>query len=161
MTSIRIPNRPSPRRNLVQYLCNARPFASDIHQHRSTNTSMCRFVIYKGTSPVQLSHVSSRHSSRANHRSFVAIDPPMPLDHKPSFRFSFTPRPSQTHKWRRLRRWCVSARSLQRATFKAPIPGWYDTVHDEELGSQPCIFTSVTPVTTLTDSPWVSSLTPK
>lgn len=24
--------------------------------------------------------------------------------------------------------------------------GWYDTVYDEELGSQPCIFTSVTPV---------------
>lgn len=24
--------------------------------------------------------------------------------------------------------------------------GWYDSVHDEELGSQPCIFTSVTPV---------------
>jgi len=23
--------------------------------------------------------------------------------------------------------------------------GWYDSVHDEELGSQPCIFTSVTP----------------
>lgn len=25
-------------------------------------------------------------------------------------------------------------------------PGWYDSVYDEELGSQPCIFTSVTPV---------------
>jgi predicted glutamine amidotransferase len=24
--------------------------------------------------------------------------------------------------------------------------GWYDSVHDEELGTQPCIFTSVTPV---------------
>jgi hypothetical protein len=24
--------------------------------------------------------------------------------------------------------------------------GWYDSVHDEELGSQPCIFTSVSPV---------------
>lgn len=24
--------------------------------------------------------------------------------------------------------------------------GWYDSVYDEELGSQPCIFTSVTPV---------------
>ena len=27
--------------------------------------------------------------------------------------------------------------------------GWYDTVHDEELGSQPCFFTSVTPVSLL------------
>lgn len=24
--------------------------------------------------------------------------------------------------------------------------GWYDSVYDEELGSQPCVFTSVTPV---------------
>lgn len=24
--------------------------------------------------------------------------------------------------------------------------GWYDSVYDQELGSQPCIFTSVTPV---------------
>ncbi len=24
--------------------------------------------------------------------------------------------------------------------------GWYDVEYDEELGSQPCIFTSVTPV---------------
>ena len=24
--------------------------------------------------------------------------------------------------------------------------GWYDSVYDEELGTQPCIFTSVTPV---------------
>lgn len=27
--------------------------------------------------------------------------------------------------------------------------GWYDSVYDEELGSQPCIFTSVTPVSPL------------
>lgn len=26
------------------------------------------------------------------------------------------------------------------------MTGWYDLVFDEELGSQPCIFTSVTPV---------------
>jgi hypothetical protein len=26
------------------------------------------------------------------------------------------------------------------------VTGWYDSVYDEELGSQPCIFTSVTPV---------------
>ena len=24
--------------------------------------------------------------------------------------------------------------------------GWYDSIYDVELGSQPCIFTSVTPV---------------
>ena len=24
--------------------------------------------------------------------------------------------------------------------------GWYDSIYDEELGNQPCIFTSVTPV---------------
>ena len=27
--------------------------------------------------------------------------------------------------------------------------GWYDSVFDEELGSQPCIFTSVTPVSAI------------
>jgi len=27
--------------------------------------------------------------------------------------------------------------------------GWYDSVFDEELGNQPCIFTSVTPVSTI------------
>jgi len=27
--------------------------------------------------------------------------------------------------------------------------GWYDSVYDEELGNQPCIFTSVTPVSRL------------
>jgi hypothetical protein len=26
------------------------------------------------------------------------------------------------------------------------FPGWYDSVYDEELGRQPCIFTSITPV---------------
>ena len=30
--------------------------------------------------------------------------------------------------------------------LKARVPGWYDSVYDKELGSQPCIFTSVTPV---------------
>lgn len=28
--------------------------------------------------------------------------------------------------------------------------GWYDSTYDEELGCQPCIFTSVTPVTIAT-----------
>ncbi|KAJ7706229.1 N-terminal nucleophile aminohydrolase [Mycena rosella] len=52
---------------------------------------MCRFVIYKGTSPVQLSHL------------------------------------------------------LTRPCHSIINQGWYDSVYDEELGSQPCIFTSVTP----------------
>lgn len=29
------------------------------------------------------------------------------------------------------------------------VTGWYDSVFDEELGSQPCIFTSVTPVSAM------------
>ena len=28
--------------------------------------------------------------------------------------------------------------------------GWYDSIYDEELGNQPCIYTSVTPVSCLT-----------
>ena len=31
--------------------------------------------------------------------------------------------------------------------------GWYDSIYDEELGSQPCIYTSVTPVSCLTMDP--------
>jgi len=34
-------------------------------------------------------------------------------------------------------------------TVADPSAGWYDSVYDEELGSQPCIFTSVTPVSPL------------
>lgn len=33
-----------------------------------------------------------------------------------------------------------------RLTYVPHTTGWYDVVYDEELGSQPCIFTSVTPV---------------
>ena len=47
-------------------------------------------------------------STRTNLPAFVAIDAPMPLHHKPSFRFATTPGPSETHKRRRIRRWCVS-----------------------------------------------------
>ncbi|KAI3621908.1 glutamine amidotransferase [Moniliophthora roreri] len=61
---------------------------------------MCRFVIYKGTSPVLLSH---------------AFDSRLRLDHR---------------------------RPMNGDGFGV---GWYDSVYDEELGSQPCIFTSVTP----------------
>lgn len=32
------------------------------------------------------------------------------------------------------------------------LVGWYDSVYDEELGSQPCIFTSVTPVSSTPSS---------
>lgn len=31
-------------------------------------------------------------------------------------------------------------------TYRCAYIGWYDPVYDEELGSEPCIFTSVTPV---------------
>jgi len=48
---------------------NLRSFLRTKLRHHSS-PSMCRFVIYKGTSPVQLSHVItrfiSRHSMRLN-----------------------------------------------------------------------------------------------
>jgi hypothetical protein len=44
--------------------------------------------------------------------------------------------------------------------FLLPLPsrelfhtGWYDSVYDEELGHQPCIYTSVTPVRRLVMAP--------
>ena len=35
---------------------------------------------------------------------------------------------------------------ILRALLTNVNAGWYDSVYDEELGSQPCIFTSITPV---------------
>lgn len=47
----------------------------------------------------------------------------------------------------------VSVRGLvpsqQTLILKLASSGWYDSVYDEELGSQPCVFTSVTPVCTI------------
>ncbi|KAI6047675.1 N-terminal nucleophile aminohydrolase [Pisolithus marmoratus] len=73
---------------------------------------MCRFVIYKGTSPVQLSHLLTRPCHSIINQAF---DSRLRLDHR---------------------------RPINGDGFGV---GWYDTVYDEELGSQPCIFTSVTP----------------
>jgi len=73
---------------------------------------MCRFVIYKGTSPVQLSHLLTRPCHSIINQAF---DSRLRLDHR---------------------------RPINGDGFGV---GWYDSVHDEELGSQPCIFTSVKP----------------
>jgi len=73
---------------------------------------MCRFVIYKGTSPVQLSHLLTRPCHSIINQAF---DSRLRLDHR---------------------------RPINGDGFGV---GWYDSNYDEELGSQPCIFTSVTP----------------
>ncbi|KAF9015116.1 nucleophile aminohydrolase [Cyathus striatus] len=73
---------------------------------------MCRFVIYKGTSPVQLSHLLTRPCHSIINQAF---DSRLRLDRR---------------------------RPMNGDGFGV---GWYDSVSDEELGSQPCIFTSVTP----------------
>ncbi|KAJ7932443.1 N-terminal nucleophile aminohydrolase [Mycena leptocephala] len=73
---------------------------------------MCRFVIYKGTSPVQLSHLLTRPCHSIINQAF---DSRLRLDRR---------------------------RPMNGDGFGV---GWYDSVYDEELGTQPCIFTSVTP----------------
>ncbi|KZV63308.1 N-terminal nucleophile aminohydrolase [Peniophora sp. CONT] len=73
---------------------------------------MCRLLIYKGTEPVQLSHLLTRPAHSIINQAFD---------------------------------------SRLRVDMRRPINGdgfgvgWYDSVYDEELGTQPCIFTSVTP----------------
>ncbi|KAF9651884.1 glutamine amidotransferase [Thelephora ganbajun] len=73
---------------------------------------MCRFVIYKGTAPVQLSHLLTRPRHSIVNQAFG---------------------------------------SRLRVDLRRPINGdgfgvgWYDSTYDEELGAQPCIFTSSTP----------------
>jgi len=69
-------------------------------------------VIYKGTSPVQLSHLLTRPCHSIINQAF---DSRLRLDRR---------------------------RPMNGDGFGV---GWYDSVYDEELGSQPCIFTSVTP----------------
>lgn len=73
---------------------------------------MCRFVIYKGTSPVQLSDLLTKPCHSIINQAF---DSRLRLDRR---------------------------RPMNGDGFGV---GWYDSVYDEELGSQPCIFTSVTP----------------
>jgi predicted glutamine amidotransferase len=73
---------------------------------------MCRLLIYKGTSPVQLSHLLTRPAHSIINQAFD---------------------------------------SRLRVDLRRPINGdgfgvgWYDSIYDEELGNQPCIYTSVTP----------------
>jgi len=73
---------------------------------------MCRLLIYKGSSPVQLSHLLTRPAHSIINQAFD---------------------------------------SRLRVDLRRPINGdgfgvgWYDSVYDEELGHQPCIYTSVTP----------------
>ncbi|KAF8350106.1 nucleophile aminohydrolase [Amanita rubescens] len=73
---------------------------------------MCRFVIYKGSSPVQLSHLLTRPCHSIINQAF---DSRLRVDRR---------------------------RPMNGDGFGV---GWYDSVFDEELGCQPCIFTSVTP----------------
>jgi len=107
------------------------------------HVEMCRFVIYKGTSPVQLSHVG-----------------PNPLNSRISSKWT----------WQLLTRPCHSIINQAfdcrlRVDRRRPINGdgfgvgWYDSVFDEELGSQPCIFTSVTPVSRPYVATWCHMLT--
>ncbi|KAH7104128.1 glutamine amidotransferase [Auriculariales sp. MPI-PUGE-AT-0066] len=73
---------------------------------------MCRLVIYKGTTPIQLSHLLTRPAHSIINQAFD---------------------------------------SRLRVDLRRPINGdgfgvgWYDSVYDEETGSEPCIFTSITP----------------
>lgn len=90
---------------------------------------MCRFVIYKGTSPVQLSHLLTRPCHSIINQAF---DSRLRLDHR---------RPINGDGFGVGESCCRAFLS----GFNDGV-GWYDSVHDEELGSQPCIFTSVTPV---------------
>lgn len=97
------------------------------HHHRR----MCRFVIYKGTAPVQLSHLLTRPCHSIINQAF---DSRLRLDHR---------RPINGDGFG------VGASALPLTKGRPHElfpPGWYDSIYDEELGSQPCIFTSVTPV---------------
>lgn len=73
---------------------------------------MCRFVIYKGTAPVQLCHLLTRPCHSIINQAF---DSRLRIDRR---------------------------RPINGDGFGV---GWYDIEYDEELGPQPCIFTSVTP----------------
>lgn len=71
----------------------------------------------------------------------------MPFHYKPSIRLAVTTRSSKANERWWVRSWCVWWAISPFLTVCWPLStGWYDSVYDEELGSQPCIFTSVTPV---------------
>ncbi|KZO96309.1 glutamine amidotransferase [Calocera viscosa TUFC12733] len=73
---------------------------------------MCRFLIYKGTEPIQLAHLLTRPAHSIINQAF---DSRLRLD---------------------------TRRPINGDGFGV---GWYDKEIDEEMGRQPCIFTSVTP----------------
>lgn len=94
---------------------------------------MCRFVIYKGTAPVQLCHLLTRPCHSIINQAF---DSRLRLDHR---------RPINGDGFgvgQCFETLCVNPGPLS----DWPDTGWYDCNYDEELGKQPCIFTSVTPV---------------
>ncbi|KIY50455.1 N-terminal nucleophile aminohydrolase [Fistulina hepatica ATCC 64428] len=71
---------------------------------------MCRFVIYKSSEPILLSHLLTKPCHSIINQAF---DSRLRLDHR---------------------------RPMNGDGFGV---GWYDSKYDEELGTQPCIFTSV------------------
>ncbi|KAG8997042.1 hypothetical protein FRB94_003466 [Tulasnella sp. JGI-2019a] len=73
---------------------------------------MCRLLIYKGTEPIQLSHLLTRPCHSIINQAF---DSRLRLDRR---------------------------RPINGDGFGV---GWYDCVNDPELGSDPCIFKSITP----------------
>ena len=79
----------------------------------------------------------------------LASNEAVPFYYQPGIRLSSSIRQPETYQWRWF--WCRCATSLPVhdnlvSTTTIIFAGWYDSVYDEELGSQPCIFTSVTPV---------------
>lgn len=81
-----------------------------------TLTTMCRFVIYKGTSPVQLSHVSVFDTSFAGRywqlehlTIWIASDTAMSFNHQPGLRLSSTTWSQETNEWGWIWRRCVGA----------------------------------------------------
>ena len=108
---------------------------------------MCRLLIYKGTSPVQLCHVRVLPISEA-----VADWCPQLLT-KPAH--SIINQAFDSRLRVDLRRpingdgfgvGALLSFLTSNPSLKHTQTGWYDSVYDEELGNQPCIFTSVSPV---------------
>ena len=136
---------------------------------------MCRFVIYKGTEPVQLSHVrfllsyfltcSCSHLLAYAYGRTLILNPSELQPTLGNVQLLTKPCHSIINQAfnSRLRvdlrnpvngdGFGVGAYGIQFAITLISVwahirfgIGWYDCVYDEELGRQPCIFTSVTPV---------------
>lgn len=91
---------------------------------------MCRLVVYKGTQPVRLSHVSL--GIYVISVVILTFDQLLTRPAHSIIRQAFDPRLRLDHR-----------RPINGDGFGV---GWYDSVYDPELGIQPCVFTSVTPV---------------